>query len=310
MPRMLLAIVAILVAIEAIWLSSVHFLIDWIAYGRFAAVAIAFAAGGLFYAKIRNDERLSTMLFGTAFLVAFSNLSSVLNYFLLTVARSRIDEALARIDQSLGVNWPMMIAWAANHPRLNIALYLTYNIVLPEIALLIVLLGWRSPLNKIYSFCFAIVFATIIAVGFWTIFPSFGAIAAYPLDPKLVAHVRLSLDPTYAKELLELLANGPGLISPSELKGLIGFPSFHAVLALLVAWYAKDIKYVRWPVFAINAVVLISTPIQGGHHVIDVVAGFGVATISILAAEKLTAVAARRRTARFDPEFSGAKTPA
>ena len=171
------------------------------------------------------------------------------------------------------------------------------------------LLGWRSSVAKIYSFCLAVAFGAAIAIGFWTIFPSFGAISVYDLPPALVAHTPLALDPQYAHELEQLLANGPGFITPAHLKGLIGFPSFHAVLALLVTWYVRDLKYVRWPVLGLNLVILIATPIQGGHHVIDVVAGFAVAALSVVLAEKVMALAARGRIPVFSPAFSGANTP-
>ncbi|HEY5239455.1 MAG TPA: phosphatase PAP2 family protein [Rhizomicrobium sp.] len=306
LPKLLLAIVAALTAVDLIWLGIGHFRIDWPGYIAFALVTTAMAAGGVFYAKIRKDERLSAMLFGTAFLLAFSNLASVLNYFLLTVAGHRIDGFLAGIDRAMGVNWPDLIVWASQHRAINLVLMLVYGCVLPQIALLVPLLGWQSSVKRIYSFCLAMTVATVIAMGFWTIFPSFGAISVYTLPPALLTHTPLALDPHYAHELLQLLANGPGLISPKDLKGLIGFPSFHAVLALLVTWYARDLKYVRWPIIGINTLVIIATPIQGGHHVIDVIAGFAVTAISIVLAEKIMALVSRPRVPVFTAPLSGA----
>ena len=91
----------------------------------------------------------------------------------------------------------------------------------------------------------------------------------------------LALDPAYARELVRLLHDGPGLISPHDTKGLIGFPSYHAVLALLVMWFARDIKFLRWPALVLNIAVLLATPVQGGHHLIDVLAAFPLAAGAI-----------------------------
>ncbi len=266
-----------LIAVDAIWLGMVHFAIDWRTYSIYACFAAVIAGIGLFYTTLRKDERLSAMLLGTAFLIGFSNLASLTNYFLLTVAGHRIDGLLMHIDMAMGIDWPAMIDWASRHPTINIVLFVAYATLLPQIALLVPLLGWQSSVSEIYSFCLALACATVIAVGFWTLFPSFGAISVYDLPPAVVAQTRLALDPRYAHELLQLLANGPGPITPAALKGLIGFPSFHAVLALLVTWYARGLKYIRWPAMVLNLLVLISTPIQGGHHVIDVFGGFAVA---------------------------------
>ena len=39
---------------------------------------------------------------------------------------------------------------------------------------------------------------------------------------------------------------------------LIGFPSYHCVLALLVSWHAWELKRLRWPLLLLNALVMIS----------------------------------------------------
>ena len=106
----------------------------------------------------------------------------------------------------------------------------------------------------------------------------------------------MALDSHYAKDLIALLAHGPGYISPRAAKGLIGFPSYHAALPLIVAWYGREIPYLRWPLIAVNAVVVVATPIQGGHYVIDVVAGFGVAVAAILFARTVMTLAARTQS--------------
>jgi len=45
---------------------------------------------------------------------------------------------------------------------------------------------------------------------------------------------------------------------------------------------------------ALNFVVLVATPIQGGHHVVDVLAGFGVAVIAVVFANAMTRPAGTR----------------
>ena len=98
--------------------------------------------------------------------------------------------------------------------------------------------------------------------------------------------MQMALDSAYANDLMRLLHDGPGLISPRSAKGLIGFPSYHAAMALLAIWYLRDVKILRWPVFALNAAVLMATPVQGGHHLVDVLASLPVAALSIFVASR------------------------
>jgi membrane-associated phospholipid phosphatase len=62
-------------------------------------------------------------------------------------------------------------------------------------------------------------------------------------------------------------------------------------LALLVIWYARSIRFLFFPALVLNAGVILSTPVQGGHHLIDVIAAFPIAALAIF-------VSARRRTSQ------------
>jgi membrane-associated phospholipid phosphatase len=94
----------------------------------------------------------------------------------------------------------------------------------------------------------------------------------------------MALNPVYADELGRLLHDGPGFLSPRDTKGLIDFPSYHVVLALLVMWYARGIRFLRLPALLLNSAVLFYRPVQGGHHMIDVIAAVPVAALAIFIA--------------------------
>ncbi|MGA7674803.1 MAG: phosphatase PAP2 family protein [Rhizomicrobium sp.] len=291
LQRILLFIVASVLLTDAVWASFVHFDIDAKSYLAVGVLSAALAGGGLFYDRVRKDARLSAMLLATSFLVAFSAGFSVLNYFLLTVAGARIDLFLAQADRAMGFDWPSAMAFMSRHPGPDLVLKIAYQSVLPQIAFLIALLGWKSRCEEISGLCLAIAVGAMATVFFWTFFPSFGAFAVYRLDPSVADRLSLALDSRYANDLLNLLATGPGHISPHNVKGLIGFPSFHAAMAVMVTWYARRLAYVRWPVCALNLIVLVSTPIQGGHHVVDVVGGLAVAALAIVLADRIVAAA-------------------
>ncbi|HVU21395.1 MAG TPA: phosphatase PAP2 family protein [Rhizomicrobium sp.] len=268
-----------------------HANLDGEAYGFLAATSLALLGGGIFYDRVRKDERLSTMLYGTAFLIVFSAAFSMLNYLLLTIAGPRIDGMLAAADRAIGMNWPAMMAAMVHHPRVNIMLQLCYISVMPQIAILVIALSGSEYRENVYRLCLSIAAGAMLTVFFWTAFPSFGAFSVYELAPSVARRLALALDGHYAHDLVALLKSGPGLISPRSAKGLVGFPSFHGALAILVAWYAWPLKTLRWPALILNALVLIATPIQGGHHVVDVFAGFVVAAAGIAIANRVARIA-------------------
>lgn len=280
LQRILFSIAAGLIAVDLAWAFGAGFQVDAPAYGRIGLLSLVLAGAGLFYQARRAEPRIAAMLMGASFLCAFSAAASLLNYFLLTAHGPRIDAALAGVDLALGFDWAGVMRAIAAYPRLNQLLFVAYNVVLPEIALMTVMLGWSGNPEKTYRFCIAVALSALICMAVWSVAPSFGAFSVYPADPGL-SHMTLALDWRYAQELVRLLQEGPGWISPHDTKGLIGFPSYHAVLALLVMWYARSLPRLVWPLAAINGLVLVATPIQGGHHLVDVLAAFPVTALAL-----------------------------
>jgi len=89
-----------------------------------------------------------------------------------------------------------------------------------------------------------------------------------------------------------MLRSGPGFISPSELRGIVGFPSYHTLQAVVLTRFAWPNAVLRWPVLALNTVGLIAIPIHGGHHFVDLLGGIVVAIVAIMMVRATIATAA------------------
>lgn len=279
--HILIVIAATIAGIDAYWVFAAHIDVDILPYGFAGLLASALFAGAYFYDRIRGEKGLAAMLFATGFLTVFSGSCGLLNYLMLTAAGPRIDNLLAVADRAMGVDWPALMALTARHPILDGTLAVLYQTVLPQIVVLITLLAWHGKIESIYRLCLSMAIGALTTVCFWTLFPSFGAFSIYHLEPGVSSKLTLVLDEAYAKSLIGLLQNGPGHIVPANIKGLVGFPSFHAVETLLVVWYARELKGIRWATIALNLGVLVSIPIQGGHHVVDIIGGFAVTVAAI-----------------------------
>jgi PAP2 superfamily len=106
--------------------------------------------------------------------------------------------------------------------------------VLPEIALLVVTLAWTGQSEKVYRFRLAVASGALIAIAIWALVPSLGAKSPYTLPAAVENYLTFSVTTQYGRELVALLHNGPGLITPNDLRGPIAVPSYHVVLALIV----------------------------------------------------------------------------
>jgi len=277
---LLLAVAAAIGLVDCLWAEKAGFMVASHAYAVLAAISGICWLAGWFYEAHRPEPRLAAMLTGTGFLVAFTAGASVLNAMLLTVAGPRVDWLFARADIAMGFDWPAMMRLAAGHPAPMAVLRLVYMVLVPEIALAVLVLGTLRGAAPVYRFCLAIAAGAMICIAIWTAFPAFGAMSVYHLDPATAARLNVPVDGAYGEMLVRMLREGPGLIAPN-MKGLIGFPSYHAVLALLLMWYFRSLHGFRWIIWGLNGLVVLATPIAGGHHMIDVLAGVPVTFLAI-----------------------------
>jgi len=282
LPRILFGTVLLLGGVDIAWALAAPFRVDGPAYLRWVLLSLGLLAVGLYYQRRRGEPQLAAMALGTSFLIGFSAAASVLNYFLLTVAGARIDAPLAALDRAMGFDWPRAFAWLMAHPALNMLAFAAYISMLPQVAVLIIVLATIVP-ARVTRFCAALALGALICIAIWAMAPSFGAFSVYGAH----AHAFVALDDAYAHDLVRLLKDGPGLVSPADTKGLIGFPSYHAVMALLAIRFAWPVRWLRWPVLLLNLAVLLATPMQGGHHLIDVLAACPVALLALAGARAL-----------------------
>lgn len=299
--RMLMVLAGGIILVDAIWAKAGHFRVEVWPYELLALLMLPLIGGAFWYAHGRRDVALSTMLGCTAFVLTFSAATSLLSYLLLTVAGPRIDDVLLAADKSMGVSWPAIMAFAASHLRITHALLLIYLSVIPQNALLFLLLAWRQKYGEIYGFSFAISIGALLTLTVWTLFPSFGAFSVYNLPPDVAGKLGLALTGDYGHDLVRMLKDGPGFISPRDVRGIVGFPSFHTVQAITLAWYARSLRYLRWPAVILNLLVIVSAPIHGGHDVVDLFGGAIVAVIAIFAADRIVAFARSRENWHAEP---------
>ena len=193
---------------------------------------------------------------------------------------------LVTADRMLGFDWYDMMVGMAITPYLNEVFFRVYNMVLPQIALLLVALAWNGHAEKVYRYCLAIAVGALIAIfdlGDWS--RRWAPNRSTRCRRMSRARLTLSVTTDYGKRAGGAAAQRARLHHASDVRGLIAFPSYHGVLALIVTLYALAVfAGCAGRSWLINAVVLISTPIQGGHHLVDVLAAFPVAALSIFIA--------------------------
>jgi hypothetical protein len=114
--------------------------------------------------------------------------------------------------------------------------------------------------------------------------PAIGVFQQIGVDPAQFANI----DPrAYLAQQRDLGPVRDGLLRELDLlnlAGIVTFPSFHACSAVLYAWALWPVWWARPVGIIANGAMLASTPVDGGHYFIDLIAGIAVAIVAIAVA--------------------------
>jgi hypothetical protein len=259
-------------------------IVDWVVLlMALALVTGAFVVGHL-YRYTGRDERIGLTLTGAGLFILGSVAGGMLSYLLVPFVGERIDPWLIQIDHLLGFDWPSFVEWMSHHPRATWALGPIYESSLLQLVLLLLVLGFGGHTERLHHFLLTAVFATLGTIGFWAILPSSGPSAFLDLPQGVLERVSLVVEPTYGAELNQLMTRGLVAIPPPKPLGLVAFPSFHTVMALMMLWFMPRRSLLFWPIVVLNLAMIPAILLHGGHYLIDILGGIGMFFVALCVA--------------------------
>ncbi len=240
---------------------------------------LALVGVAAFYRWVRPAANFVLTAKALAVLVGYSTLYALLMYAIATCGRPLVDAALARADESLGLSAPATVAWANQHPTIAWVLRAAYFSLIPQTILVVVWLGLRGRSERLDSFLVRFILASLITVVgfyFWPAAGTYGSIYQLAMPDYCVKCF---------SHLCELRSGAQTVITWRGSQGLITFPSFHTIWALLLATAFIGSRFF-WHMALLNALVVFSTITTGMHYYSDVWAGI-VVTIGVIAATRI-----------------------
>ncbi len=206
-------------------------------------------------------------------------LAAILSFPVLIAARLRLplrDDLFGHIDQSLGVSVPGIMAWADHH-WLGMLLDRSYPWLLPFLAVAAFAPALLGKVNHAREFLLANLAAFAIGLPLFALLPAVGPWYYYHLAP----------NPAQAscwEQLLSLRLPGP-YIFHEQAAGVVCFPSFHVIWAILCAAALWGFRPIRIPIALLSGMIILSTLTTGWHYFSDVLGGIAVAALSMAIAK-------------------------
>ena len=245
----------------------------------------------------RRDPQVMFVLGATAQVVLVTVLMAPLTYVAAAMNLPLQDANLLAIDRALGFDWAGYVVFVNDHPTLASWLSCGYRMIRWPIFAIPVVLAAAHRYRRIEEFTFAFGSALIATTIISALVPAIGVYQQIGLDPADLKN----LDPrAYLDQVRDLGPVREGALRYLDLFGLAGivtFPSFHATSAVLYAWAFWPVRWTRPIALLANGAMLASTPIDGGHYFIDLIAGIAIAVFAIIAARWISRRLAGQRTA-------------
>lgn len=248
-------------------------------FGVLVAIAFVYRPAG------RNVPAFAFYGAVGAELIAYGLMFGLYAYVVAQSWRPLYDPQLGALDAALGLDWKGYLAFVRARPWFETVLTVSYDTMMPQVAVLMAILAWRGDRPRIRFLMAAILFSAVICITLSGIFPSV---------PAYAYHGMLGLDtppdagipfPAY-EPFMEMHRIRSGLKQEFSLiitVGIVSFPSFHAAMGMLLIAQAWHIGWLRWPALALNLLLLAATPIDGGHYFVDTLAGLFIATVVLFA---------------------------
>jgi PAP2 superfamily protein len=249
----------------------------------FVGVYAAFAHANA-RSPVRRDPQVMFTLGATAQIVLITVIMAPLTYVMAALNLTLQDANLLAIDRMLGLDWQRYVLFVEAHPALAAGLAYAYTMIRWPIFAIPVLLAAIHRYRRIEEFTFAFALALVATTVISGLVPAIGMYQQIGLDPAALSNIEPR---AYLDQLRDFAPVRDGALRHLNLfalAGIVTFPSFHAASAILYAWALWPVRWMRPIALLANGAMLASTPIDGGHYFIDLIAGVAVAVLAILAA--------------------------
>ena len=209
--------------------------------------------------------------------LAISFLGVVASYPAAAVSRGYSDPMLQQMDQLLHFDW---IAWylaVSAYPLLQWASTTAYSAIYVSPIILMACYACSERAIAAREFLMTFWLATVFTLLLFPLFPAEGPLA-------FLWHGPIPYMPTsalYQEQMIpELRSHQLSVIDLGALRGLVCAPSFHTAAGVLYMIAAWPIRPLRWILVPVNLAMLLATPIEGTHYLVDMIAGLLVAVFA------------------------------
>lgn len=215
------------------------------------------------YARRRGLHGVAAALCAFAAFSAFNSAALLLQFPMASLAMPLVDAPLAAADRLMGGDWPAHFAWMTANPTLMAVLVGIYGTLLLQMPLVCALLAWHDRARLAL-----LILANALALGATVILATL-----FPAESGLGFFGTPGYESEPLRQFHAVRDGSLRLLDLSMLSGIITFPSYHTILAVLVLLACRGLPVAGIPLAALQLAIIFTTRGVGGHYFLDMAAG-------------------------------------
>jgi hypothetical protein len=241
-----------------------------------AAAACALAAIALVYFYTERDERIRDFAhFGAQFL-ALSLVLIPLESLAVSTNAPLADRSFVALDQGMGLDWVAWAQWVSAHSLIHWALGVAYASIWLQTILAFMFNVHARANQRNSELWWIIAFSSLLTIAGGAVLPA--------SNPWIYNGLAAVDDFLHAQQFAALRAGTMHVLGLYNTEGLIQLPSFHTVLAIMLAYNFRHHRWLFTAAIVLDTLIILSCPTEGSHYFVDLIAGAAVAAVAIVAA--------------------------
>lgn len=260
---------------------AVGIAVDYASILKFCAILVPVFGAAIAYSAFRRMEpmrvALECILCGLLLTVPVG----LCTYLAMGANFPLADERLVRMDAALGFDWRGFIRFVDAFPLLAEGLAQAYQSFALQLLGIPVLLAAFGRYTRCYAMVlgYGLICFVSSLISVW--YPALGAYSVYGVAPQSLDHINVYFGFAFLEQFHAVRSDPDFVFSFARMMGIVTFPSVHAAVALLCAWAMWDIRLLRYPFLFLNTMMAVSAVSHASHYLVDVIAGIGIASVTI-----------------------------
>lgn len=267
-----------------------------------AVACLALTTVARFYRDRPDRAHFATMCRSLMQVLLFSAIGIVLSYLVARAGRPLWDAQLAAADRALGFDWLATLRWLDRRPLPTAILHVAYGSLIPQIVVLVCALGFLRREAALRTVMLGAILTGGVSIVVSGLMPALSYPALLDVSGANFRHVNPWGGTVHLADVAALRGGTMARLDLAAMQGIITFPSYHAGLSAVTLWgfLATGRRWLAVPGGILATLTIVATPVDGGHYLVDVLAGLAIAAACLWIA---------RRAIRWQPGWALRASP-